>query len=169
MKRTPRYAIIGQPVSAAEALEAVDKTFNDDRDKLRVTIVGPEAERRAARAAIEQHPDFAALRERIAVRDYPPDHWALQVGFITTGRPTIYCQAPSGKVLHRQDDFVGGADAAVAALRRANEAYDPKRDPDLRSASFDFGVLLKPATIVVALLLGFVIRFCLSRTHVTSS
>ena len=133
----PTYRLNGQPISTHAAYEAVEKGLDDDGRKLRVSIIGPAPLREQARADLERHADFAVLRERFAVRDFPPDHWALKAGFVTTGRPTIYCQTPEGKVLHRQDDFAGGAASLVAALRRARESYDPRRDPDLRSPAFD--------------------------------
>ena len=53
-------------------------------------------------------------------------------GFVTTGKPTIYVQAPDGKVLHRQDDYQGGAPELAEAIRRIDPNYDPKKDFDLR-------------------------------------
>lgn len=133
----PSYRLGDRVVTAAVAREAIEKGFDDDGRKLRVTIIGPEPQRRSARLAIERHPAFAAIREEIVLRDFAPDHWAMRAGFVTSGMPTIYCQSPEGKVLHRQDDFAGGAEAVVAAIRRANEGYDPARDPDIRPRSFE--------------------------------
>src|SRR5262249_5283542 len=53
-------------------------------------------------------------------------------GFFTGGAPTIYLLAADGKVLHRQDEYTGGAAAAAEAFRRARTDYDPRRDPDRR-------------------------------------
>ena len=155
----PRYLLNGAPVGAEEARDAVEKTLVDDRTKLRVTVIGPDAVRKKVRQEIEAHPAFAPLRDSMSIRDYPPDHWSLAVGFVTTGQPTVYCQAPTGKVLHRQDDYGGGADAAVTALRRAKETYDPRLDPDLRSwlrSIVPFADLVRGLSLVAAAGLGFV-------------
>jgi hypothetical protein len=129
----PTYRLNGEPIAPRAAYEAVEKGLDDDGKKLRVSIIGPAAVREKARAELVKHEDFAALRPQVAIRDFAPNHWAMKAGFVTNGQPTIYCQAPDGQVLHRQDDFTGGADALVAALRRARDGYDPRRDPDLRS------------------------------------
>jgi hypothetical protein len=93
-----------------------------------------------------------------AIRDYDPKSWELSCGFKTDGDPTVYCQAPSGKVLHRQDDYQGGPDALIGALRKAKANYDPKRDPDLRKADtitqlavnlFPFAIAAGIALIIV--------------------
>jgi hypothetical protein len=128
----PSYAVNGRPASREAIFESLANGLSDDSHKLRVTLIGPEPLRRTLRGALETHPEFAELRTSLVVRDYAPEHWAVQAGFVTTGAPTVYCQAPTGKVLHRQDEDKGGADALVAALRKAKESYDPRRDPDLR-------------------------------------
>jgi hypothetical protein len=48
---------------------------------------------------------------------------------VTSGSPTIYLQAPDGKVLHRQDDYRPGD---LGAIRKAIARYDAKKDPDAR-------------------------------------
>jgi hypothetical protein len=153
----PRYLLNGVPLGAEEARDAVEKGIVDDRNKLRVTVIGPDDVRKKVRHEIESHPAFAPLRDSMSIRDYPPDHWSLAVGFVTTGQPTVYCQAPSGKVLHRQDDYAGGADAAVTALRRAKESYDPRMDPDLRTwlrSIMPFADLAKSLSLLAAAGLG---------------
>ncbi len=154
----PTYKLNGQSISPHAAYEAVEKGLNDDGRKLRVSIIGPSPLREKARADLDKHAGFAAVRDQYAVRDFAPDHWALKPGFVTAGKPTIYCQDPEGKVLHRQDDFAGGADALVAALRRARDSYDPRRDPDLRSRFADwprfasFAAALAAGVVFIALL-----------------
>ena len=104
----------------------------DDARKARLTVIGGEAERRAVLSDLEAEPDLRGLRERVAVQAYPPDHWAVaRCGFKTDGRPTIYLQAPDGRVLHRQDDYAGGAGRLAEAIRKADPSYDPRKDPDL--------------------------------------
>jgi hypothetical protein len=59
------------------------------------------------------------------VQDYAPGNWAVKDGFFTEGKPTIYLQAPNGKVLHRQDDYSDGAAGLATALRKADPNYSP--------------------------------------------
>jgi hypothetical protein len=129
----PRYTLNGRAVEPNRAYEAMSKGLTDDSGKLRLTIIGSEEQRRQVRRDLDADPTFAAERERFAVRDYPPDHWSLRPGFILAGDPTIYCQAPDGRVLHRQDDYHGGIGPLLAALRQTRKDYDPKKDPDLRA------------------------------------
>jgi hypothetical protein len=78
-----RYLLNGAPVDAREARDAVEKGIVDDRRKLRVTVIGPDAARTKVRREIETHPEFTALRDVMSIRDYSPDHWAVSVGFVT--------------------------------------------------------------------------------------
>ena len=64
-----------------------------------------------------------------SLRGYPPNHWSLEPGFVTTGSPTIYCQAPSGKVLHRQDDYQGGGEELSEALPESQERLRLQEGP----------------------------------------
>lgn len=162
----PTYRLNGQTITPAAAYEALEKGLDDDGRKLRVTIIGPPVLRQKARDDLESHPAFAELQSGLAIRDFAPDHWAMRAGFVTTGQPTIYCQAPDGKVLHRQDNFAGGADALVGALRRAKESYDPRRDPDLRSP---FAKFTRYGSFAAATGLGAIIFYLIRRfTHVQS-
>ncbi len=119
----------GQPV-AQQPLPSVP----DDSSKLHLTIIGSEAERHAVLHDFESAPELAEFHGRFLVQDYPPDHWAVALcGFYTAGHPTIYLQLPSGKVLHRQDDYDGPKPLADA-LRRAAADYQSSQDPDLRTS-----------------------------------
>ena len=134
IEKHPQYQLTKggetQEVTAEVAQAAIEKRLHDDSHKLRVTVIGSEPRRKQVRQDLDQ---MSELKEWAIVRDYPPDHWAMRTGgFAVDGDPTIYCQAPSGKVLHRQDDYQGGIEEAHKALRRAKEAYDRKKDPDLR-------------------------------------
>ena len=76
---------------------------------------------------------------------------------MTAGQPTVYCQTPGGKVLHRQDDYAGGAVAAVAALRKAKDTYEARRDPDLRRwflSLLHLPELIRPFSIAAAAFIG---------------
>jgi hypothetical protein len=119
------YRVGGQVVGRDEALrELRDSALTDDSRKPRLTVIGSPDERKKALAALP-----ADVKERWLVKEYAPDHWAVRgAGFKGDGHPTVYLQAPDGKVLHRQDD----ADNLAAAVRKADPAYDPSKDPDLR-------------------------------------
>jgi hypothetical protein len=122
----------------------------DDSGKLHLTIIGNEAERRRVLLDLATAPELAEFRDRFLVQDYPPDHWAVALcGFYTAGHPTIYVQQPSGKVLHRQDDY-DGPNRFAEALRKASSSYDAARDPDLRVAALDLSRIPTPAYVLLA-------------------
>jgi hypothetical protein len=87
---------------------------------------------------LAHHPALAPWRDRLLVQAYCPGAWAVAgVGLQAGGRPTLVLQDAPGpgnraRVLHRQDDYAGGAAALAGALRRADPSYDPATDPDLR-------------------------------------
>jgi len=129
-----RFSLGGVPVSADDAREAL-AAIPDDSQQLRLTVIGAEKDRRAVLDDLEHHAALAPLRERILVQSYEPEHWAVAgAGFVTVGAPTIYLQAPDGRVLHRQDEY-RGPERLAAALRKADPNYRPEADPDLDSQS----------------------------------
>jgi len=117
---------------AANILQA--GSLPDDSGKLRLTVIGTQSDRR--RVLEDLKGPLAEIAAQCLVQDYPPDHWAVAgVGFYTAGKPTIYVQAPDGKVLHRQDDYDDGAEGfrqAFERLRRPDPNYRPDKDRDLR-------------------------------------
>lgn len=112
--------------------DIVGDPIPDDSKKLTVTVIGTKADRDKAAAELRTHPDA----ERFNVWSVPPDHHSLKdtetgkTVYKTDGTPTLYVQAPDGKVLHRQDDAVN----VVDAVRKAVKGYDAAKDPDLRKA-----------------------------------
>lgn len=125
-----RHSLNGGKVSGSEALAAIGK-IDDDSDKLRLTIIGPDIERRAVLVDLDKNPELAQFRERLLVQSYPPGHWAVAgAGFVQAGNPTIYLQAPDGTVRHRQDEY-RGPEKLAEAIRRADPHYRPEKDPDL--------------------------------------
>ena len=134
--RAEQYRLNGRPVSREQAFTALEgKQLPDDAARLRLTILGTDDQRRQIRQDLAAAPELAEFKDRLVVQDYPPDHWAVaHAGFDTTGHPTLYLQQPSGKVLHRQNDYSGPTDLA-RALRKADPNYDPHKDPDLRRLS----------------------------------
>lgn len=110
-----------------------DARIPDDARRLHLTVIGSPAEREKVISDLKTHPALAPWRDKLAVQGYEPGHWAVvRQGFQAGGRPTLYIQAADGTVLHRQDDYQGGADALAEALRRADPAYRPEQDPDRR-------------------------------------
>lgn len=110
----------------------------DDTDRLRLTVIGPEKERRTVLTDLDADPALKAVRDRVVVQGYAPDAWPVaRAGFKTDGLPTIYLQSPSGKVLHRQDTYEGGAEQLAEAIRKADPAYDPRKDPNLTRKKSD--------------------------------
>ena len=108
-------------------------TLPDDKDHWRLTVIGSDEQRRQVVEDLAKHADLAEWRSKLVTNAYPPDHWAVKgVGFVTTGTPSIYLQLPSGKVLHRQTNYEGGAEALATAIRKADPNYDPAKDPDKR-------------------------------------
>lgn len=125
-----RFTINGVEVPRHKAFQAIGAPLPNDAGLLRMTVIGSDADRKKVLDDVAKFPE----REKMLVQDYPPDHWAVKgAGFVTTGKPTIYLQAPSGKVLHRQDSYSGPA-PLVEAIRRADPNYDPKKDKDLNAA-----------------------------------
>jgi hypothetical protein len=135
--RGETFTVNGQRVDRKTAYESLwprtgpGLDLVDDSTWLRLTVIGPPADRKKVVEDLKS-PKYSELLTKVIVRDYAPDDWAVQqVGFVTSGKPTIYIQAPSGKVLHRQNDYEGGAERLAGAIRKARPDYDPKKDPDL--------------------------------------
>ena len=141
---TSHHSINGRSVSEEDAFAALQGKLTDDSQKLRLTIIGPEDKRRAVLADLAINAGLALLKDKVLVQSYDPSHWAVaNAGFHTTGQPTIYLQAPDGKVLHRQDEY-RGPDKLAEAIRKSDPNYQPDIDPDLNkinppsaSPSFD--------------------------------
>ncbi len=151
------HILNGKEVSKEELLKAIGKPqLPDDSKWLCLTIIGPDAARQRVLEDLRSSPTLAAWKDKIKVQDYPPDHWAVKdSGFVTTGKPTIYCQAPDGKVLHRQDEY-RGPEALAEVLRKADAGYQPEKDPDLnkRLQSVPPVVWIAGAIVLVLLLKG---------------
>lgn len=138
-----RVLINGRPVTKSQGLAELQAPAGadlpDDANKLRLTIIGPESDRKRFLADFASHAAFAPVRDRLLVQDYDPGHWVVaQAGFKTDGKPTIYLQHPpnqagKGKVLLRLDDYPG-AEQTAEAIRKADPSYDPNKDPNGRKS-----------------------------------
>ncbi len=124
----------GRPVTMEQAIGVVSGQIPDDSKKFRLTVIGADGQRKPVVDAFSQVE--REVKERIVIWDVPPDHWSLKDNatgktvFKVDGAPTVYLQAPDGKVLHRQDDWSGVDD--FQAIRKAMKAYDSSKDPDFR-------------------------------------
>ncbi len=136
-----RYLVDGKEVSRAHAVRLLGQDTGripDLAGKLRLTVIG--AGREQVLKDLDSHPALAGWKDRLVSAGYAADHWHVTTaGFVTTGRPTIYVQKPSGEVLHRQDDYQDGPEGlalalerAAGRLRRPSPDYDGKRDRDAR-------------------------------------
>lgn len=124
-----------EPVTEAEAYEAITSGLPDDARKVRLTLIGtPEARARAEKDLAEL-PELADLREKCLIWSASPDDWHIQgAGFRLPepGRCMVYAQAAAepgakgAKVLYR-DEYAGPQD--FQAIRQKLPDYDPKKDP----------------------------------------
>jgi hypothetical protein len=131
------YRLNDQEITKEKAIERVQRGIPDDRGKLRVTAIGkPEARQKVA-DDLARSPELAAVRDLFLFQAYNPDDQLVRdYGFKTDGQPTIYVATPNGEVLHRQDDYAGGAPALATAIRKANDQYQAAKDSDLRKANW---------------------------------
>ncbi len=129
----------GRRATRAEVMDALSKIMGPagipaDAASPRLTVIGPEAERKKVLDDLDKSPELAFLKGKMLVQAYEPDHWrVVDGGFVTTGKPTIYCQQSDGTVLWRQDDY-GGPVKLAAALRDKVPGYDPAKDPGPKTA-----------------------------------
>ena len=128
-----RYIINGIDATGEQALQALqEKNVPNDKHLLRLTIIGPADLRKKVRSDLENNPLLTCFSDKYLIQDYDPSNWAVKAGFFTEGSPTIYLQSPTGKVLHRQDDYEDGAAGLATALRKADPNYTPSLDVDRR-------------------------------------
>ncbi len=134
--------VCGIPVSTAlgRRLVAGGGTLDDDSGRWHLTVIGTETECVPVLRDLASHPALATWRDRLLVQAYRAADWAVaNIGLATHGHPSIVVQtAPDahgrGTVLHRQEDYQGGAEALAEALRHADPNYRPEADPDRRQA-----------------------------------
>ncbi len=164
-----RITLGGREITRSEATQVLQAgSLADDSGKLRLTVIGTEADRR--RVLDDLKGPLTDIAGQCLVQDYPPDHWAVaNVGFYTAGKPTIYVQAPDGKVLHRQDDYADGAEGfrqAFERLRKPDPNYRPDKDRDLRRPADGLlsrliDVLARPFRVILSWLLAAGVVFVL--------
>jgi hypothetical protein len=135
ISRDKSYSVNGKLASRDDALDAVAGKLTDDSGKMFLTIIGSKEDCAAVQRDLDTAPALKGVRDRVHLHCYQPsDPMVAKSGFVVTGKPTIYMQAPgeSGKVLHRQDEY-RGPDALAEAIRKADPNYKPANDPDANS------------------------------------
>jgi hypothetical protein len=141
-----KHHVNGAPTSKQAAHEAIAAgALEDDSKKGHLTIIGNAADRQKVIADLDQHAELARLKSDYHIQAYGPADWAVaETGFVTSGTPTIYCQAPGGQVLFRKDRYEGPENLAEE-LRRLRPDYDPKKDrPSLIDLSPKFNLNINP-------------------------
>jgi hypothetical protein len=136
--------------------EIGDDRIPDDANRVRLTIIGSEDEQKKVTEDLNQNPLLTPHTVHLVVRNYAPGHWHVaQAGFDTNGHPSIYLQAPDGKVLHHSAHYDGPerlAQAVVGARRIADPKYDPSKDPDLSKPNpLEPGKLSVPTCCLIGL------------------
>ncbi len=137
-----KFWLGGKEVTRKQAYSAIEgkgKDLIDDRDKLRLTVIGTASECQVVMKDLENNPLLTPFSDTILVQSYRPDNWAVKDIGILPGSPRIVVQSGpdsrgAGKVLHSQPDYEGGAVALADALRRVRPDYDPNKDKDQRKA-----------------------------------
>jgi hypothetical protein len=128
-----RYTYRGKECSRRAVLDAIEGNLVDDSATMWVTVVGPEAERRAVLKDLADSPQLAAWKGKLRIKGYGPDHWAVKDSGFQPGKPSIHIEAADGASLWRQEDYAHGAEGLAAALewadRRQRPDYDPEKDP----------------------------------------
>ncbi len=145
----PKYTFQGKEIEKGKAYEILGAASDliDDSKKATVSVIGPDKVRKETLAALK-----ASLGDGFKYWEGESADWSFDPGFKRAGNPvTIYCQSPDGKVLHRQDDLEGGTQAAIEAIRKANPAYDPAKDPDKRKADDPAGKSNVPFYLLIGL------------------
>lgn len=156
--------ISGREVSKKELLQAIQggsasnigkDIVPNDAGLLCLTAIGSPADCQAVLDDLKKSPFLEPWKNRLKVKSYAPDHWAVRdAGFFTSGHPTIYLQKANGEVLHRQDEY-RGAKALSEALRKIDPQYDSQKDPDLNRTGFsspNVGVVIW--LVMILLILG---------------
>ena len=154
----PRYQVNGKEATKSQVIQAFEGQAVDQSTKLRLTVIGPRQSRQVVLEDLKHTPNLQGVVSNFLLKDYDPGDWEVaRSGFYTQGSPTIYVQAPTGKVLHRQDSYTG-ADDLASVLRKANDQYKAEADPNLSKAAVFglFGIPLE-AWIVIAIVLYFVV------------
>lgn len=149
---TPKYIVNGRPATQEDALKAIEQAdFSKDKEKFRVTIVANKQDLKKIVNDLDAKLSSMGLKEKVILKGYEPNAWEVKE-FKVTDTPSIYCQSPSGEVLHLQTDYEGGASEAVEAISAAIESFDPSAVVDRRKKVVNSDLLTVVAAIAVVVL-----------------
>ena len=129
-----KVTLNGRSISCERAIERIGNQVPDDRNKMRLVVIGTPAEREPVLRAWENADQ--SMRDRVSPWFCSADHWSLrdtttgELRFQVDGHPTIYLLAPDGESIGRMQGFTAAQD--VEAIRRAVKKYDADKDVDLR-------------------------------------
>lgn len=139
------YRVNGKPCSREQAYALVGNGLIDDSKFYRITVIGSEVERKQVLSDLESNPYLKEWKGKTLVKSYDPTHWAVKdLGFLAPGKRFAFLvQLPNGQVLHRQDDYEGGSDKLIEALRKIDPNYKPEKDKDQRKSSDPVSGLLE--------------------------
>lgn len=149
----------GREASRKEAVEAIRQAgpgVPDDSAKLSFTVISGDKALRERIAADMNAPGMKDLKDRVIEKYYDPngpERPLLAPGFVTS-EPTIYLQAPDGKVLARASAYNA---QTLEGLRKQLPDYKPAVDPDPNAPSIipaDLPPLAVPLGALGALGLG---------------
>jgi hypothetical protein len=161
-----KHHVNGTRVSREQAYQAITAgALEDDSKKGHLTIIGNPSDRQKVLEDLDKHAELARLKSDYHVQAYGPGDWAVsEAGFVTSGTPTIYCQAAGGQVLFRKDRYEG-AENLAEELRRLRPDYDPKKDkPSLIDLSPKFMLNINPWWVVA----GLIVVYLLTRGRKTA-
>lgn len=146
-KAEESYQLGDREVNKIEASRAVAEGLPDDRQHLRLTLVGDKSFTAPILADLAK----SDLKDRFVVQAYTPDAWQIKDrGF--PGGNQIVVQSPQGKVLHRQTDYSDGFVGLEKAVKGAEAAYKPELDPDRRGEPTDVAAIVVGLAIAAFLL-----------------
>lgn len=132
ISQSRHYSINGQSASEEEVANRMTGKLVDDSSKLFITVIGTPEFRKKVTDDWKTHKAFADVRSRYHFHDYAPDHPMVKCGFVTVNG--VYCQAPGGKVIHRQEGYDGPeklSEAAIESVRKVDPNYKPSADVNL--------------------------------------
>ena len=149
----------GQPITREKASQLVEESWRpSDKNLPFLVIIGPADDCKKVMEDLKDPKLAAEIKGKWRVQEYRPDEWAVKdVGFVTTGKPTIIMESAAGKVLHRQDSYKG-IESLFQTLRKANPEYKNQNDPDLTKPALISGNYAVPlgafALLIAVVALG---------------